>query len=165
MNGPQVIIRQTFYHGCYAMIGEDLYPNPDFWISALYKRLVSTKASHFSPSHSTVNGFKAKQGQKYQTKHYSTLSIGDWVLCNRGLDRNNSYLRFFFNFKKRKLYIFQLHFMQLFSADTKIFKKKIKIFFAPKNIGNDVRVKCLVKWRRHVSFFFTSHSGPSEPGR
>ena len=35
--------------------------------------------------------------------------------------------------------------MQLFSADTKIFKKKIKIFFAPKNIGNDVRVKCLVK--------------------
>ena len=74
MNGLQVIIRQTFYHGCYAMVGEDLYPNPDFWISALYKRLVSTKASHFSPSHSTVNIFKAKQGQKYQTKYYSGVS-------------------------------------------------------------------------------------------
>ena len=39
----QVIIRQTFYHGCYALLGEDLLPNPDFWISALYKKLVSTK--------------------------------------------------------------------------------------------------------------------------
>ena len=34
----KVVIRQTFYHGCYAMIGEDLNPNPDFWISALYKK-------------------------------------------------------------------------------------------------------------------------------
>ena len=74
MNGLLVIIRQTFYHGCYAMVGEDLYPNPDFWISALYKRLVSTKASHFSPSHSTVNIFKGKQGQKYQSKYYSGVS-------------------------------------------------------------------------------------------
>ena len=32
-----------FFHGCYALIGKDLYPNPDFWISALYKTLVSTK--------------------------------------------------------------------------------------------------------------------------
>ena len=39
----QVVIRQTFFHGCYALIGKDLYPNPDFWISALYKTLVSTK--------------------------------------------------------------------------------------------------------------------------
>ena len=39
----QVIIRQTFYNGCYAIIGHDLYPNPDFWISALYKTLVSPK--------------------------------------------------------------------------------------------------------------------------
>ena len=37
----QVIIRQTFYHGHYALIGEDLEPNPDFWISVLYKRLIS----------------------------------------------------------------------------------------------------------------------------
>ena len=37
----QVIVRQTFYHGHYALIGQDLKPNPDFWISVLYKRLVS----------------------------------------------------------------------------------------------------------------------------
>ncbi len=35
-----VVIRQSFYHGCYAMIGEDLLPNPDLWISVLHKRLV-----------------------------------------------------------------------------------------------------------------------------
>ncbi len=39
----KVVIRQTFYHGCYALIGEDLLPNPDFWISVLHKRLVGTK--------------------------------------------------------------------------------------------------------------------------
>jgi heparanase 1 len=43
----QIIIRQTFYHGSYALIGEDLYPNPDFWISALYKKLVSNKVIKF----------------------------------------------------------------------------------------------------------------------
>ena len=45
LHNYQVIIRQTFYHGCYALIGEDLYPNPDFWLSALYKTLVSDKVS------------------------------------------------------------------------------------------------------------------------
>jgi len=38
--GYQVVIRQSFYHGCYALIGEDLEPFPDFWLSALYKKLV-----------------------------------------------------------------------------------------------------------------------------
>ena len=43
----QVIIRQSFYHGCYALMDESLFPNPDFWISALYKRLVSTTVRLF----------------------------------------------------------------------------------------------------------------------
>ena len=34
------------------------------------------------------------------------LSIGDWVLCKRGLDGDNSSLKFLFNFRKRKLHIF-----------------------------------------------------------
>jgi len=38
--GHQVLIRQSFYHGCYALIGEDLEPFPDFWLSVLFKRLV-----------------------------------------------------------------------------------------------------------------------------
>ena len=43
LNKYSVIIRQTFYHGCYALIGPDLLPNPDFWISALYKKLVGNR--------------------------------------------------------------------------------------------------------------------------
>ncbi len=35
-----VVVRQSFYHGCYGMIGEDLRPNPDLWISVIYKKLV-----------------------------------------------------------------------------------------------------------------------------
>jgi heparanase 1 len=37
----KVIVRQTFYHGHYALIGTDLQPNPDYWISLLHKTLVS----------------------------------------------------------------------------------------------------------------------------
>ena len=47
LHNYKVVIRQTFYHGCYAMIGEDLNPNPDFWISALYKRPVHVLLSRF----------------------------------------------------------------------------------------------------------------------
>lgn len=39
----QVVIRQSFYHGCYALIGEDLLPYPDFWVSVLFKRLVGRR--------------------------------------------------------------------------------------------------------------------------
>ena len=60
-------------------------------------------------------------------------SIRDWVLHKRGLDGNNSCLKFLFNFRKRKLYIFELHFTQLFSVDAKIFFKKIsKKILTPK---------------------------------
>ena len=48
LHNYQVIIRQTFYHGCYALIDEKLEPNPDFWISALYKKLVGTKVKSVS---------------------------------------------------------------------------------------------------------------------
>ena len=72
------------------------------------------------------------------------LSIGDWVLCKRGLDGDNSYLKFLFNFKKRKLYAFQLHFMQLFSADAKIFFKKCSNFFCPPKYEKNSPQKLLI---------------------
>ena len=43
LNGYGVVLRQSFYHGCYALIGEDLRPNPDFWVSAIFKRIVGRK--------------------------------------------------------------------------------------------------------------------------
>lgn len=39
----QVVIRQTLFGGDYAMVGLDLKPNPDWWISVLFKKLVSGK--------------------------------------------------------------------------------------------------------------------------
>ncbi|XP_058808410.1 heparanase-like [Phymastichus coffea] len=39
----QVVIRQTLYGGDYAMVGHDLHPNPDWWLSVLYKKLVSER--------------------------------------------------------------------------------------------------------------------------
>ena len=53
--GQSVVIRQTFYHGHYALIGEDLQPNPDFWISALYKKLVGRKVLKIQGHENTGN--------------------------------------------------------------------------------------------------------------
>jgi heparanase 1 len=42
-SGHSVVIRQTFYHGNYALVNEHLWPNPDFWVSVLFKRLVGER--------------------------------------------------------------------------------------------------------------------------
>ncbi|XP_047366033.1 heparanase-like [Vespa velutina] len=41
--GINVVIRQSLFGGYYAMIGPDLLPNPDWWISVIYKQFVSEK--------------------------------------------------------------------------------------------------------------------------
>ena len=38
-----VVVRQSFFGGDYAMVGPDLNPNPDWWVSVMYKQLVSQK--------------------------------------------------------------------------------------------------------------------------
>ena len=38
--GHSVVLRQTFYEGKYRLIDKQLYPNPDYWLSLLFKRLV-----------------------------------------------------------------------------------------------------------------------------
>ncbi|XP_066581428.1 heparanase-like [Prorops nasuta] len=46
--GIDVVTRQTLFGGNYALIGPDLEPNPSWWISVLYKLLVSEKVLIFS---------------------------------------------------------------------------------------------------------------------
>ncbi|XP_014487586.1 PREDICTED: heparanase-like isoform X2 [Dinoponera quadriceps] len=41
--GLNVVIRQTLFGGHYAMVSPDLTPNPDWWVSVVYKQLVSEK--------------------------------------------------------------------------------------------------------------------------
>ncbi|XP_076472714.1 heparanase-like isoform X2 [Babylonia areolata] len=38
--GIQTVIRQSFYGGHYSLVNADLDPNPDFWLTVLYKRIV-----------------------------------------------------------------------------------------------------------------------------
>ena len=56
-------------------------------------------------------------------------SIRDRVLCKRGLDGDNSCLKFIFFFPSIKKTFILFYFMQIFSADAKIFLKKISEFF------------------------------------
>lgn len=41
--GYKVILRQALFYGNYSLIGEDLEPNPDYWLSLLHKKLFGTK--------------------------------------------------------------------------------------------------------------------------
>ena len=47
----------------------------------------------------------------------SHLSIANWVLYKRDLDGENYCFEFIVKFRKWKVYLFLLHFMQLFNAD------------------------------------------------
>ncbi|XP_063988743.1 heparanase-like [Diachasmimorpha longicaudata] len=44
--GVNVVVRQSLFGGDYAMVAHDLVPNPDWWISVLFKTLVSDKVLH-----------------------------------------------------------------------------------------------------------------------
>lgn len=41
--GVNVVVRQSFFGGNYALVGPDLMPNPDWWVSVIYKQFVSDK--------------------------------------------------------------------------------------------------------------------------
>ncbi|KAE9542850.1 hypothetical protein AGLY_002761 [Aphis glycines] len=51
--GLQVVIRQSFFNGYYAMVGPDLNPNAVWWVSVFYKEFVSNKVLKLA----TINNF------------------------------------------------------------------------------------------------------------
>ncbi|XP_027840652.2 heparanase-like isoform X3 [Aphis gossypii] len=51
--GLQVVIRQSFFNGHYAMVGPDLNPNAVWWVSVFYKEFVSNKVLKLA----TINNF------------------------------------------------------------------------------------------------------------
>lgn len=53
-SGLNVVTRQSFFGGNYAMVGPDLTPNPDWWVSVVYKEFVSERVLKLtSPSNVT----------------------------------------------------------------------------------------------------------------
>ena len=45
-NGVKLVARQDMYGGNYPLIDEKLYPNPDYWLSHIFKRLVGNVVFH-----------------------------------------------------------------------------------------------------------------------
>lgn len=60
----EVVLRQTFVGGDYALLDEDWNPNPDYWLSLLHKRLVGVK----------VLEVKSGTEEKRQTRVYAHCS-------------------------------------------------------------------------------------------
>ncbi|XP_076678139.1 heparanase [Andrena cerasifolii] len=48
--GVNVVVRQTLFGGHYAMVAPDLMPNPDWWVSVIYKQFVSDKVLKLTPT-------------------------------------------------------------------------------------------------------------------
>ncbi|XP_076395174.1 heparanase-like [Megachile rotundata] len=48
-----VVTRQSLFGGNYAMIGPDLIPNPDWWVSVIYKQFVSEKVLEISTANNS----------------------------------------------------------------------------------------------------------------
>ncbi|XP_033209706.1 heparanase-like isoform X2 [Belonocnema kinseyi] len=68
--GLQVVIRQSFFGGNYAMVGSDLTPNPDWWVSVIYKQFVSNRVLKIA----TVNNFGQVRLYAHCTPEKSLLS-------------------------------------------------------------------------------------------
>jgi len=49
--GFKVVIRQALFYGNYSLIGRDLEPNPDYWLSLLHKKLFGTKVLEVKRGH------------------------------------------------------------------------------------------------------------------
>ncbi|CAH1283481.1 unnamed protein product [Diabrotica balteata] len=53
--GVEVVMRQSIFHGNYSLLDENYDPNPDWWISLMYKRLVGrTVVPHQSQTNKLV---------------------------------------------------------------------------------------------------------------
>ena len=53
--GLQVVIRQSFFGENYALISSDLEPNPDWWVSVIFKKYVSNKVLNLSIPNNSEN--------------------------------------------------------------------------------------------------------------
>ncbi|XP_015112994.1 heparanase [Diachasma alloeum] len=51
--GVNVVVRQSLFGGYYAMVGHDLVPNPDWWVSVLFKTLVSERVLHLESANNS----------------------------------------------------------------------------------------------------------------
>ncbi|XP_031842931.1 heparanase [Nomia melanderi] len=56
--GVNVVTRQSLFGGNYAMVGPDLKPNPDWWVSVVYKHFVSEKVLKLSSSKNNNGGVR-----------------------------------------------------------------------------------------------------------
>ncbi|XP_070206582.1 heparanase-like [Littorina saxatilis] len=57
--GLQSVIRQTFYGFNYGILDLDLNPNPDFWLTVLYKRIVRGPVFNATSDRSDVRAYAA----------------------------------------------------------------------------------------------------------
>ncbi|KAK2167330.1 hypothetical protein LSH36_29g02084 [Paralvinella palmiformis] len=78
--GHSVVMRQTFYEGNYGLIGTDLFPSPDYWLSLLYKILVGTRVLHVATDDKSGRVRVYAHCTALSRSHYPKGSVTVYVL-------------------------------------------------------------------------------------
>ncbi|KAH0558088.1 heparanase-like [Cotesia glomerata] len=117
--GVDVVVRQSLFGGNYAMVGEDLKPNPDWWVSVIYKQFVSQRVLKLkTPSASGTVRLYA-----HCTLESALISRVPAVTVY-GVNLNNDYVRLSLllsnNSRKSKLFLYILTADSLQSRDIRL---------------------------------------------
>lgn len=95
-NGIDVVVRQSIFNGYYALISDTYEPNPDYWISILFKKLVGTRViSCFNSTGSRVRLYCHCSNNKAQENGFPSITVYGMNMQNTtakihiiGLDRD-----------------------------------------------------------------------------
>lgn len=94
LQGVVKVTRQELVHGHYSLISQDLSPNPDYWISVLYSRLVKHSGRVFEvncPSCSRLNRLYAHEAADDRSLVIMALNLDRKNYFQASLSGNYSY--------------------------------------------------------------------------
>ncbi|XP_050301620.1 heparanase-like [Anthonomus grandis grandis] len=118
--GLDVIIRQTIFHDNYALIDNNYVPNPDWWVSVLYKQLVSSTVLSLTSSENSESPVRMYAHCAKKTDLWDTSAVVLFGLNVNGTS-NSIFTWSGFEYDKTNVYSYELTF------DGSLYSQNIKL--------------------------------------